>query len=234
MTSVPITPPRIVFVTGTDSGVGKTWVGCALARALVRAGHRVVAIKVVETGTELNPSPIEDGVQLAAATGQRAPLHALYRFRTPVAPAVAVELEGGKKLDFDTVVGEVERVASGSEITLVETAGGLLAPLAWDWNVVDLAEALGASVLVAAANRLGTINHTLLTLGALELGGILAAGVVLSAAEVPDASSATNRDAIVRLSGLDRVLEVPRISDPAAAAAALAPVLPWLGPGTSR
>ena len=230
MTSVPITPPRIVFVTGTDSGVGKTWVGCALARALVRAGHRVVAIKVVETGTELNPSPIEDGVQLAAATGQRAPLHALYRFRTPVAPAVAVELEGGKKLDFDTVVGEVERVARGSEITLVETAGGLLAPLAWDWNVVDLAEALGASVLVAAANRLGTINHTLLTLGALELGGILAAGVVLSAAEVPDASSATNRDAIVRLSGLDRVLEVPRLTDPSAAAAALAPALPWILP----
>lgn len=234
MTSVPITPPRIVFVTGTDSGVGKTWVGCALARALVRAGHRVVAIKVVETGTELNPSPIEDGVQLAAATGQRAPLHALYRFRTPVAPAVAVELEGGKKLDFDTVVGEVERVASGSEITLVETAGGLLAPLAWDWNVVDLAEALGASVLVAAANRLGTINHTLLTLGALELGGILAAGVVLSAPEVADASTPTNRDAIVRLSGLDRVLEVPRTSDPEAAAMAVTPVLPWLGGGAPR
>jgi dethiobiotin synthetase len=222
--------PRIVFVTGTDSGVGKTWVGCALARALVLAGRRVVAIKVVETGTDLNPSAAEDGVQLAAATGQRSPVHALYRFRTPVTPAVAAELEGQPKLDFDTVVGEVERVARGTEITLVETAGGLLAPLAWDWNVVDLAEALGASVLVAAANRLGTINHTLLTLGALELGGILAAGVVLSAPEVPDASTATNRDAIVRLSGLDRVLEVPRLSDPAAAAAAVAPALPWILP----
>jgi dethiobiotin synthetase len=147
-----------------------------------------------------------------------------------VAPAVAAELEGQPKLDFDTVVSEVERVARGTEITLVETAGGLLAPLAWDWNVVDLAEALGASVLVAAANRLGTINHTLLTLSALELGGILAAGVVLSAPEVPDVSMATNRDAIVRMSGLDRVLEVPRTSDPAAAAAALAPALPWILP----
>lgn len=229
MSSVPVTPPRIVFVTGTDSGVGKTWVGCALARALVRAGHRVVAIKVVETGTELNPSSSEDGVQLAAATGQRSPLHALYRLRTPVAPAVAAELEGQPRLDFDTVVSEVERVARGTEVTLVETAGGLLAPLAWDWNVVDLAEALGASVLVAAANRLGTINHTLLTLSALELGGILAAGVVLSAPEVPDASMATNRAAIVRMSGLDRVLEVPRTSDPAAAAAALAPAIHWIG-----
>jgi dethiobiotin synthetase len=96
--------------------------------------------------------------------------------------------------------------------------------------VVDLAEALGASVLVAAVNRLGTINHTLLTLSVLELGGILAAGVVLSAPEVPDVSMATNRDAIVRLSGLDRVLEVPRTADPAAAAAALAPALPWILP----
>ena len=61
--------PRIVFVTGTDSGVGKTWVGCALARALLQSGHSVVAIKVVETGTEINPSASEDGVQLAAATG---------------------------------------------------------------------------------------------------------------------------------------------------------------------
>jgi dethiobiotin synthetase len=230
MSSIPVNPPRIVFVSGTDSGVGKTWVGCALARALVQAGHSVVAIKVVETGTELNPSASEDGVQLAAATGQRSPRHALYRFRTPVAPAVAAELEGADKLDFDSVVSDVERVARGTEITLVETAGGLLAPLAWDWNVVDLAEALGASVLVAAANRLGTINHTLLTLSSLELGGILAAGVVLSAPEVPDVSMATNRDAIVRLSGLDRVLEVPRTSDPAAAAAALAPALPWILP----
>lgn len=230
MSSVPVTPPRLVFVTGTDSGVGKTWVGCALARALVQTEHSVVAIKVVETGTELTPSATEDGVQLAAATGQRAPLHALYRLRTPVAPAVAAELEGADRLDFDTVVSEVERVARGTEITLVETAGGLLAPLAWDWNVVDLAEALGASVLVVAANRLGTINHTLLTLSALELGGILPAGVVLSAPEAPDISMATNRDAIVKMSGLDRVLEVPRTSDPAAAAAAVAPALPWILP----
>ena len=110
--------------------------GWALARAL-NAGHGVVVIKVVETGTEVNPSATEDGVQLAAATGQRSPLHAIYRFRTPVAPAVAAELESQPKLDFDTVVSEVERVARGSEITLVETAGWLLAPLAWDWNVVD-------------------------------------------------------------------------------------------------
>lgn len=221
---------KIVLVAGTDSGVGKTWVGCALARAMVRAGHGVIAIKVVETGTEVIPSGVEDGVQLANATGQRAPLHALYRLRTPVAPAVAADLEGADKLDFDTVVSEVEAVARTTEVTLVETAGGLLAPLAWDWNVVDLAEALGATVLVVAANRLGTINHTLLTLGALELGGILPAGVILSGVANPDVSAATNRQAIVRTSGLDRVIEVPYDGDPDVAAAAVAPALPWILP----
>lgn len=219
----------IVFVTGTGSGIGKTWVGCALSRALVRAGHKVVAIKAVETGTSVEVAPHEDGVLLAQATGQAEPRHALHRFRAPLEPAVAAELEGGR-LDFDETLNAIERHARGTDVTMVETAGGLLAPLAWEWTVIELAEALGASVLVASANRLGTINHTLLTLSALELGGILAAGVVLAAPEVPDPSCDTNRDAIIRLSGLDRVLDVPRTSDPEGAATALEPAIPWVLP----
>jgi dethiobiotin synthetase len=221
--------PQIIFVTGTDSGVGKTFVGCALARGLVARGLRVRATKVVETGVAALAQADEDGVRLARATGQDHPLQALHRFRTPVAPAVAADLEGGR-LDFDSTVLEVERVAMGTEVTLVETAGGLLAPLAWDWTMVDLAEALGALVLVVGANRLGTINHTLLTLGALELGGVRPAGVVLSAAETADESTPTNRDAIARLSGLDRVLELPRLASDADAIGAIQPALDWLRP----
>jgi dethiobiotin synthetase len=221
--------PQIIFVTGTDSGVGKTFVGCALARGLVARGLRVRATKVVETGVAALAQADEDGVRLARATGQDHPLQALHRFRTPVAPAVAADLEGGR-LDFDSTVLEVERVAVGTEVTLVETAGGLLAPLAWDWTMVDLAEALGAMVLVVGANRLGTINHTLLTLGALELGGVRPAGVVLSAAETADESTPTNRDAIARLSGLDRVLELPRLASDADAIGAIQPALDWIRP----
>jgi dethiobiotin synthetase len=221
--------PQILFVTGTDSGVGKTFVGCALARGLVARGLRVKAIKVVETGVPAEPQADEDGVRLAHATGQPHPRHALHRFRTPVAPAVAADLEGGR-LDFDTTVLEVERIAAGTDITLVETAGGLLAPLAWDWTMVDLAEALGALVLVVGANRLGTINHTLLTLGALELGGVQPAGVVLSAAAQADESTPTNRDAIARLSGLDRVLELPRLGSDADALELIGPALDWVRP----
>jgi len=221
---------RIIFVTGTDSGVGKTFVGCAVARGLVSRGLAVTAIKVVETGVAASPEPDEDGALLASATGQASPRHALHRFRTPVAPAVAADLEGGR-LDLDTTLLEIERLAASADVTLVETAGGLLTPLAWDWTIVDLAEQLAASVLVVGANRLGAINHTLLTLGTLELGGVQPLGVVLSATEAPDASTASNCAAIARLSGLEHVIELPRVSGDAETVRAIQPVLDWMRPG---
>lgn len=217
---------RIVLVTGTDTGVGKTWVTCALARALVQQGRKVVAIKPVETGTGSEVGTDEDGVLLAAATGQAAPRKALHRFTDPLAPALAAERQG-RSLDFDSVLADIERHAEGMDVALVESAGGLLAPVAWDWNAADLAESLGARVLVVGADRLGVINHALLTVGAAELAGLLVAGVVLTAPEVADASTGTNAAAIARLSGLDRVLTARRTRDPAEAASALTPALPW-------
>jgi len=220
----------IIFVTGTDSGVGKTFAGCALARGLMARGLSVTAIKVVETGVADAPAPDEDGVLLALATGQSSPKHALHRFRTPVAPAVAADLEGGR-LDLDTTLLEIERLAAATDLTLVETAGGLLTPLAWDWTMVDLAEQLDARVLVVGANRLGAINHTLLTLGALELGGVRPLGVVLSGTTADDASTATNCAAIARLSGLEQVVELPRVASDAEAVRAIQPALDWVRPG---
>ena len=84
--------PKYVLLTATDTGVGKTWSGVALATALAEAGKKVVAIKPVETGTSVEPDEGEDGVKLAMATGQAAPKHALHRFRTPVSASLAAEL----------------------------------------------------------------------------------------------------------------------------------------------
>jgi dethiobiotin synthetase len=106
--------------------------------------------------------------------------------------------------------------------------GGLLAPMTWEWTVVDLARALGASALVVAVDRFGTINHTLLTLGALELAGLEVAGVVLTAPETPDPSTGTNAAAIARLAGIDRIVTVPRLADPAMAAREIQPILGWI------
>jgi len=216
-----------LLITGTDTGVGKTWVGRALSHALVAAGRKVVAVKPVETGCDSAGSHLEDGALLAAATGQAEPRSALFRFTAPVAPALAAEREG-QAIDLDALVLQIEGVSQGAEVLLVEGAGGLLAPITWEWTVVDLARSLGAAALVVAADRLGTINHTQLTLSALELAGIDLAGVVLTPPETPDESTGTNAGAIERLSGVDRVLSLPRENDPSAAARRVAPVLGWL------
>lgn len=216
-----------LFITGTDTGVGKTWVGQALGRALSTAGRRVIAIKPVETGCADATALLEDGALLAAATGQTEPLAALHRFAAPLAPALAAEAEG-QTIDLDALILRIEALSAAADLVLVEGTGGLLAPITWEWTVVELARTLGAAALVVGADRLGTINHTLLTLSALELAGLGVAGVVLTAPEMPDPSTGTNAGAIARLAGLDRVMSLPRMSDPAAAARALAPVIEWV------
>src|SRR5918999_3554790 len=217
-----------LLITGTDLGVGKTWVACALGRALRDAGKQVVAIKPVETGCNGPPAEAEDGVQLARATGQRQPAHAIVRLPGSLAPALSSE-RAGAEIDFDALVLKIERFGEGAEATLVEGAGGLLAPITWEWNMADVARALGAGALVVAADRAGTINHTLLTLSALELAGIACVGVVLTTPEKKDQSTGQNGAAIARLSGIDRVVTLPRSGDDAAAAVSVLPVIEWLG-----
>jgi dethiobiotin synthetase len=217
-----------ILITGTDTGVGKTWVTCALARALRDADKKVVAIKPVETGCSGQPGKGEDGVRLARATGQTQPAHAILRLPEPVAPVLASE-GAGAEIDFDALVLRIERHAEDADFVLIEGAGGLLTPVTWEWNMTDLARALGASALVVAADRRGTINHTLLTVSALELAGIPCAGVVLTTPPVSDASSGANAAAIARLSGIERVAALPRVGDDKAAAVSMTQVVSWLG-----
>lgn len=221
-------PLMRILITGTDIGVGKTWVACALARAIRDTGKQVVAIKPVETGCSGQPGKAEDGVRLARATGQTQPAHAILRLAEPVAPVLANE-RAGADIDFDALVLKIERFAEDAEVAIIEGSGGLLAPITWEWNMTDVARALGACALVVASDRRGTINHTLLTLSALELAGISCAGVVLTTTELKDPSSGANGAAIARLSGIDRVITVPRVGDDKAAATSLAEVVPWLG-----
>jgi len=218
---------NVLLITGTDSGVGKTWVGRALGHALAAAGRRVVAIKPVETGCEDATARLEDGVLLAAATGQGEPLAALHRYAAPVAPALAAESEG-ELVDLDALILRIESLSAGAEVVLIEGIGGLLSPITWDWTVVELARTLGAAALVVGSDRVGTISHVLLTLSALELAGVPVAGVVLTAPEAPDASTGTNAGAIARLGGLERVTTLPRLADPTAAADDVAPIIGWL------
>jgi dethiobiotin synthetase len=217
-----------VLITGTSARVGKTWVGCALIRALRDAGKRVIAIKPVETGRYGSPTDWEDGVRLAKATGQEQPSQAIVRLPLPGAPVLGGEgVESS--IDYDALLLKIERSINGVEFGLIEGTGGLLTPVTWEWNMTDLARDLGACALVVAEDRLGTINHTLLTLSALELAGIACAGVVLTTPETTDRTTGANAAAIARLSGLDRVMAVPRMSDPGDASGAMGQVVGWLG-----
>jgi len=218
---------NVLLITGTDSGVGKTWVGRALGHALTAAGRRVVAIKPVETGCEDATALLEYGVLLAAATGQREPLAALHRYAAAVAPALAAASDD-ELVDLDSLILRIESLSAGAEVVLIEGVGGVLSPITWDWTVVELARTLGAAALVVGSDRVGTISHALLTLSALELAGVPVAGVVLTAPDTPDASTGTNAAAIARLGGLERVATLPRLSDPAAAGADMAPIIGWL------
>lgn len=166
-----------LFVTGTDTGVGKTAISAALLAAARRRGLVVRGIKPVESGCRPGPDGLEplDAIELARAAGHE-PL-CCARFAAPVSPARAAEL-AGEAVSSAELLEFVASHAAG--FTVVEGAGGLLAPLAGDSLYADFAVALGAPVLVVARDALGTINHTLLTIEALRARHLELCGVVLS------------------------------------------------------
>ncbi len=197
------------MVTGTDTGVGKTYVSQAILRALEGG----VGIKPVETGCSEPPSDQEDGALLAAVSAPGGPPRALQRFAMPAAPPVAAEVEG-RSVDFEGWLAQIR--AQRSRYTLVEGAGGLLSPLSWKHTALDLATRLSAEAVVVAADKLGTLNHTLMTLRVLEQAKVPVLGVVLSAPEHEDPTTGTNARALRTVHPQCRVLELPRAPQPKA------------------
>jgi dethiobiotin synthetase len=168
-----------VFVTGTDTGVGKTLVACALVRELVDRGMRVGAMKPIETG--VGPQGPLDAQALQQAAGGRDPLERVCpeRFALPAAPSVAARAEG-REVRIGAIVAAFRRLIARYELVVVEGAGGLLVPLDATHTMADLAATLELPLLVVARGALGTINHTRLTLEAAEARGVPVLGVVVS------------------------------------------------------
>ncbi len=204
---------NLFVVAGTDTEVGKTTATCALLVALRRSGLTVRGIKPVESGTETQARrEDEDGRRLAKAAGQTEPSEALQRLAAPLAPPVAARDED-ITLAPESWIDSIRQWRSSADITLVEGAGGLLSPLARDFDSRALAKALDAPVLLVAADSLGTLNHTFLTVEALELAGCELAGIVFSAPEIPDASTGRNAAVIARRFEDIPVITLPRIAD---------------------
>ncbi|MCB0324745.1 MAG: dethiobiotin synthase [Bdellovibrionales bacterium] len=193
----------ILFVTGTDTGVGKTAVTAMLARLLSENGRTVHVCKPIETGCrrneqgELEPT---DARVLREAGGGRQSLEQVihYRFEAPVAPSVAAASVAAR-IDREALVLHIEQQAIDCDLLLVEGAGGLLVPIVDDYRFLELCRDLRATALVVVGSRLGAINHTLLTLDVLQHGGIEVAGYVVnhpfSAAQDQEALR-TNRSAL--------------------------------------
>lgn len=217
-------PPASLFVTGTDTGVGKTLVSAALASTWHRNGRDVAYVKPVQSGAA-------DGDDDAADVGA---LTSLPTFVGPVvgpslAPAVAVRLATGH-LDVDELAEVVLDANARHEHLVVEGAGGLLVELGTDGTTcADLAEALQLPVVVVARPGLGTLNHTCLTLAELERRDLAVAGVVVSGfPDDPDLATRTNLAELQRLSNGRLAGVVPALSNVAPDALEHAPS--WFAP----
>lgn len=193
---------RGFFVTGTDTGVGKTFIACGLARILRDRGMRVGVMKPVETGCvwradELDPSDARL-LSLAAGTSQSLSSICPYRFETPLAPDLAAR-QAGRSIDPEVIRDRFRRVESSHDITVVEGAGGLLVPIWERYTMADLASDLGLPLLVVVASRLGAVNHTLLTLEHARVRGLSVSGYVLNQlSRVGDGAMSTNAELLVR------------------------------------
>lgn len=202
------------FITGTGTGVGKTFVGCALARHATELGRKVFAFKPMETGcTDVGED--QQALALAAGDWQQGELRGVYRHPLPAAPFVAARAVG-ETIDLDRVLATAHIGAARASFTLVEGAGGWRVPITATTDMSDLARRLGLPVIIVAHASLGTINHTLLTIEAVERDGCAIAAVILSRRPDEDrAFTGSNRDEIARRwSGPVLLLDAdPRVLD---------------------
>jgi dethiobiotin synthetase len=187
------------LVTGTDTGVGKTFVTCGLLRFARSKGLDSVGMKPICTGDH------HDVRQLLEACGSCEPEHLINPiwYRTPVAPYSASIIED-RLIDLGSIRDAFERLASRHSSVLVEGAGGIAVPILADYDFRDLARDLHLNVIVVAANRLGVLNHTRLTVEAIRAGGLRCSLIAMNSLQAnPDISQATN------LSILESLLDVP-------------------------
>lgn len=208
------------FVTGTDTDAGKSTVTAALLRALEREGVPARAIKPVQTGCTETADGLEaPDVSLWRRAGGRG--EALFMFRVPCSPHLAAELEGAE-LEAGVVAEACRRRMDQPGVTLFEGAGGLYVPLNERESMLDLMRRLRFPVLLVVANRLGCLNHALLSLDALEMAGLSVAGMVLcrtvpsahtDAGTTSEAEALILGDNAVRLAEEGKKRGVPLLAD---------------------
>ena len=212
----------IRFVTGTDTGVGKTVVSAALVRDALGQGFRAAYLKPVQTG--LAPGAWGDADFVAAATG--APAVEGVRFPDPLTPSVAAR-RVGSTVDVEALRALVYEQERHVDVLVVEGAGGLLAPLSDELSMADFAGLLDADLIVATRPGLGTLNHTALTLEVARYRGFEPLLVICGLAADPGLAERTNLPLLAAMAEVLGVIpEIPGLdtASPAPPAVALQPV----------
>jgi dethiobiotin synthetase len=207
---------KAYFITGTDTGVGKTLITGGIAGALVERGLKVGVMKPVETGCyeqngDLFPA---DAMFLKEEVEPEVPLDIVnpYRFKEPLAPSVAARIEE-VEIDLRKIKKCFLELSRGKDVVLVEGAGGLLVPLNHKKTSADLIKLLKLKLVVVAASRLGVLNHTLLTVRHAEELGIKVAGVIMNHPEPSaDLSINYNMEELKRL-GVPIIGELPYLME---------------------
>jgi dethiobiotin synthetase len=189
------------LITGTDTGVGKTFVSCGLIRSIRASGIDCVGMKPVCTG---EPSDVE-ALQLASDRAEADHLVNPIWLHTPLAPYTAAMIEN-RWIDIPALRGSFARLAAKHAMVIVEGAGGLLVPILPDYDFRDLARDFELGVIVVAANRLGALNHARLTVEALRKASLPCSLLILNNVE-----ARANLAAQTNLSVLETILDAPVI-----------------------
>lgn len=207
-----------MFITGTDTGVGKTTVACAIAAAMKKNGTNVGVCKPFASGCRrVGPRLVsDDAVALSRFSGCGAPLEVInpIRYEAPLAPAVAAA-QAGQPPDTGRLIQGLRGLDRSSDVLLIEGVGGLLAPLLDDYTVLDLIVDLGYPVVVVARAGLGTLNHTAMTVRLLRAAGCGVAGLVVNHYDEGsgDVSVASNRAWLEKMNQTQILTTVPVCPD---------------------
>jgi dethiobiotin synthetase len=226
-----------IFITGTDTGVGKTMVAAALAKHLRESGLRIGVMKPFETGVTDIEEMGDDAKLLTWAAESVDPETwiAPYRFPDPLSPAQAAKI-ANESIDITRIEQAFSNLREGKDFVIVEGAGGLMVPIRGGFLMADLAKTLGTPTLVVSRPGLGTINHTLLTVMAARSMDVPLTGIIIN--RMPDAPGQAEADAPHALASLasaellgvlpevegQQEVRVTRLSK----ALSESPTLPWL------
>ena len=205
---------RGIYITGTDTGVGKTLVTGLLGRYMLDRGRSVITQKWVETGTAGFSRDLSVHLNIMGVRRRDVekliPLMSPYRFKFASSPHLAAALEG-RRIRRSRIIACFNALAGGFDRVLVEGAGGALVPYGDGRLMIDIAKELGLAVLIVCENRLGAINHTLLTLEAVERRGMRIIGIVFN-----DPRPGTDRkiagdniETIKKISGIKKAAALP-------------------------